>query len=180
MSISEIGRRLKKARLDAGLTQKEVAEKLGITYQAISNYERGTNRVDTDTLTRLCNIYSIKISDLLTTPAWDEGMFAAYHNASSPEEKDYYLELWGVPSQLIEETNNRREPDSNPLSPEDELILYRFHRGELLTDISQDEIQMVRKFRSLDDRGQAAVLNVLNHEYDSLPGEKAGSSAKEA
>lgn len=66
MSIAEIGRRLKKARLDAGFTQKEVADRLGITYQAISNYERGTNRVDTDTLTQICAIYGIAITDLLT------------------------------------------------------------------------------------------------------------------
>lgn len=66
MSITEVGRRLKKARQDAGLTQKEVATRLGITYQAISNYERGTNRVDTDTLTKLCAIYGIAISSLLT------------------------------------------------------------------------------------------------------------------
>lgn len=42
------------------------------------------------------------------------------------------------------------------------------------------EEQMIRKFRSLDERGKSAVLNVLNFEYDSLPGEKAISPAKEA
>ena len=47
----------------------------------------------------------------------------------------------------------------------------------LLTD---SERQIISKFRHLDDRGQSAVLNVLDHEYESLPGEKADSSAKEA
>ena len=47
-------------------------------------------------------------------------------------------------------------------------------------DLSKEEQDLIRKFRRLDDRGQAAVLNVLNYEYDSLPGEKAGSSTKEA
>lgn len=47
-------------------------------------------------------------------------------------------------------------------------------------DFTNDEITMIHKFRRLDDRGQAAVLNVLNHEYDSLPGENPYSSAKEA
>ena len=88
MSVAEIGRRLKKARLDAKLTQKEVADKLGITYQAISNYERGTNRVDTDTLSRLCKIYGIAISDLLSTPAWTSEMFDAYRSAKSDSERE--------------------------------------------------------------------------------------------
>lgn len=160
MSATEIGRRLKKARLDAGLTQREAADRLGITYQAISNYERGTNRVDTDTLTSLCNIYRINISDLLRTPAWTSDMLTAYLNAESDTERDAYISLWGCPAELIEKENNRREPDLSPLSPEDEMLLYKFHR--------------------LDLRGQAAVLNVLEHEYASLPGDKTVPSPKEA
>ena len=46
--------------------------------------------------------------------------------------------------------------------------------------LDEDELDMIRKFRCLDERGKSAVLNVLNFEYDSLPGEKAGSPAKEA
>lgn len=135
MSATEIGRRLKKARLDAGLTQKDAADKLGITYQAISNYERGINRVDTDTLSRLCRIYGIQISNLLSTPAWDDSMLAAYRNATTDEERQYYIRLWGCPAELIEEENNRREPDPHPLTPEDEYILHAYHRGLLFPNI---------------------------------------------
>jgi len=46
--------------------------------------------------------------------------------------------------------------------------------------LSKEEAELLRKFNALDDRGRAAVLNVLNHEYESLPGEKAYSPAKEA
>ena len=89
MGASEIGQRLKKARLDAGLKQADVAKMLGITYQAISNYERGINRVDTDTLQRLCRVYNIRVSDLLRIPAWTSEMLSMYRNASTPEEKQY-------------------------------------------------------------------------------------------
>ena len=47
-------------------------------------------------------------------------------------------------------------------------------------DLSDEERELIRKYRCLDDRGKSAVLNVLNHEYESLPGEKANSSPKEA
>lgn len=47
-------------------------------------------------------------------------------------------------------------------------------------DLSKEEQELLRKFRCLDDRGRSAVLNVLNHEYESLPGEKADAPAKEA
>lgn len=129
MSVTEIARRLKKARLDAGLKQKEVADMLGITYQAISNYERGTNRVDTDTLSKLCAIYKIKIIDLLQTPAWTQDMREAYYNAKTTEEQQMYIRLWGTPDFLIEAENNRREPDPSPLTPADEALLYAYHHA---------------------------------------------------
>ena len=46
--------------------------------------------------------------------------------------------------------------------------------------LSEEEQDIIVKYRCLDDRGKSAVLNVLNHEYDSLPGEKADSLTKEA
>lgn len=160
MSTTEIGRRLKKARLDAGLTQKNVADRLGITYQAISNFERGVNRVDTDTLTNLCQIYGINIADLLRTPAWTDEMHTAYKSASNDNEREWYIKHWGCPAELIEQENNRREPDTAHLTPQDEELLYKFHR--------------------LDARGQAAVLNVLEHEYASLPGDNTAPAPKQA
>ena len=46
--------------------------------------------------------------------------------------------------------------------------------------LSEEEQDIIVKYRCLDDRGKSAVLNVLNHEYDSLPGGKADSLTKEA
>lgn len=47
-------------------------------------------------------------------------------------------------------------------------------------ELSAEEQELIRKYRRLDERGKSAVLNVLNHEYESLPGEKAGPAPKEA
>lgn len=46
--------------------------------------------------------------------------------------------------------------------------------------LSVEEQALITKYRALDDRGRSAVLNTLNYEYDSLPGEKARTSAKNA
>lgn len=47
-------------------------------------------------------------------------------------------------------------------------------------NLSFEEFTLIQKYRCLDERGKAAVLNVLEHEYNSLPGETAVSTAKEA
>jgi transcriptional regulator with XRE-family HTH domain len=59
------------------------------------------------------------------------------------------------------------------------LHLSGFDQG-LTPDLSTEERDLLRKFRCLDERGRSAVLNVLNYEYESLPGEKAGPTPKEA
>lgn len=42
--------------------------------------------------------------------------------------------------------------------------------------ISTDDMELLRMFHDLDERGQAAVLNTLNHEYNAIRQENAKSS----
>lgn len=61
-----IAQAMKNARSYMGLTQAQVAEKLGITYQAVSNYERGINSIESDVLAKMCKIYYIDVSFVLS------------------------------------------------------------------------------------------------------------------
>lgn len=47
-------------------------------------------------------------------------------------------------------------------------------------NLTVEESVLISKYRCLDERGKAAVMNVLDHEYNSLPGEKADTLTKEA
>ena len=49
----------------AGLTQLELAEKLGVTIGTIGYYERGAGMPKTDNLFALCDILHIRPADLL-------------------------------------------------------------------------------------------------------------------
>ena len=57
--------KLKKARLDAGLTQVEVAEKLGRPQSHISNVENGQQRVDIIELQRFAKLYGKSVNYFL-------------------------------------------------------------------------------------------------------------------
>lgn len=46
--------------------------------------------------------------------------------------------------------------------------------------LTTSEHEMVQKFRKLDDRGKAAVLNALDHEYAALAGEETTSLPRQA
>lgn len=61
----EIANRLTEYRKKAGLSQEELADKLGISRQAVSKWERGEASPDTDNLIALSKIYGVSLDDLL-------------------------------------------------------------------------------------------------------------------
>ena len=56
---------LKLLRQARGLTQEEVAGRIGVTRQAVSSYESGRTRPDLETLERLAALYQVALEDLL-------------------------------------------------------------------------------------------------------------------
>lgn len=58
----DIIERLKKARIDAGLTQQEVAEKLDKPQSFISKIESGERRLDVAEVKKFANVYKKDIS----------------------------------------------------------------------------------------------------------------------
>ena len=60
-----INTNLRQLRLDCGMTQEQVAEKIGVTRQAVSSYESGRTRPDIDMLIRLCGIYETDLEGII-------------------------------------------------------------------------------------------------------------------
>ena len=58
-------KRLKQARVEAGLTQAEVAEKLGSSQSWVSKIELGELRVEATLLNRLAKLYGKKVDYFL-------------------------------------------------------------------------------------------------------------------
>ena len=50
---------IKAARVNAGLTQKEAAERLGIAYQTLSSYEKNNESIRLEVLEKMCSLYGI-------------------------------------------------------------------------------------------------------------------------
>lgn len=56
---------LKAARVNAGLTQKDVCNKLKITEKTLIDWERGNKEIKTISLIALCSVYGIEVDDIL-------------------------------------------------------------------------------------------------------------------
>ena len=65
----ELGKKIRQYRFKAGLTQEQLAEKLGIGAQSVSKWETAAAMPDITTLPRLAEIFGVSIDDLfdLTT-----------------------------------------------------------------------------------------------------------------
>jgi len=64
MQSNRVGNLLAGARHKAGLTQKELADKLGVRQNMISDYERGRRRLSLQMAKRIAKILNIKVGRL--------------------------------------------------------------------------------------------------------------------
>ncbi|MBR3210730.1 MAG: helix-turn-helix transcriptional regulator [Bacilli bacterium] len=65
MDQDKIGNFIKSIRLENNLTQKELADRLGVTYQAVSKWENGKNVPDIGILKQICEEFDINMDELL-------------------------------------------------------------------------------------------------------------------
>ena len=63
----EIADRLIQLRKKHGLSQEELADKLGLSRQAVSKWERAEASPDTDNLICLAKLYGVSLDELLST-----------------------------------------------------------------------------------------------------------------
>ena len=61
----EIGSRIRKYREENNLSQKQLAEKIGVSNSRVSNWDQGLNRPDADILAAICVALDVSPSLLL-------------------------------------------------------------------------------------------------------------------
>lgn len=53
INMKELGNRIKELRCELGLSQKQLAEKIGVATNTVSQYESGTSKTSIDVLANL-------------------------------------------------------------------------------------------------------------------------------
>jgi len=61
----EIGRRISRLRKEKDMTQPALADKMGVSFQAVSNWERGASMPDIGKLPELAEILGVSVDELL-------------------------------------------------------------------------------------------------------------------
>lgn len=63
--MNNVGKNIKKLRRDTGMTQDQLAERLNVTRQAISNWETGKTQPDIETLSNLAECFEVTVEELI-------------------------------------------------------------------------------------------------------------------
>ena len=66
--MTNVGRQIKRLRTAQHMTQDELAEKLFVSRQTVSNYETGKSNPDVDTLVRIAQIFETDVNCLIYGP----------------------------------------------------------------------------------------------------------------
>lgn len=111
----EIAKNLLYYRKKSGLTQKELAEKLGVKNTAVSNWESGNNSIDIETLFSACEIFGVTLNDMYGkySPVFssnselsnDEELLIAHFRELNRQGQDYILQTMDMALKVYKNSN---------------------------------------------------------------------------
>lgn len=105
MEHEKIGKFIFEIRKQKGLTQKELAEKIGVSDKTISKWECGNSIPDTTYLESLCNSLDISVNELLSgqcltgenySEKAEENIMALMKENESNKKGDFWKKVLGV------------------------------------------------------------------------------------
>ncbi|MEZ5865975.1 MAG: helix-turn-helix transcriptional regulator [Geminicoccaceae bacterium] len=107
-----IGRRLRDRRVLCGLTQHELAEIVGLSFQQLHKYEKGTNRIAIGRLFALAGALDVTVdffyeglgtSDESPMPPMSRKAVALVRNFNTIEDPDQQLSIYRMAKLLADE-----------------------------------------------------------------------------
>lgn len=85
-----VGQKLRIRRSLLGMSQEKLADKVGITFQQIQKYERGTNRVSASRLHEFSSILGVPVGYFF--PDQDESAYTAHLGLSDNDQQGFLVE----------------------------------------------------------------------------------------
>ena len=144
----EIANRLAKLRKEKGYSQEELAEKLGLSRQAVSKWERAESSPDTDNLICLAKLYNISLDELLRTDEDVESIKESVKEKENKEKKDVKISPTSIYVKDGEEEVNVSFSGIYVKDGEDEVVIGN-KPIELLSESDQKKRKIKEKISSI-------------------------------
>lgn len=146
-----IGENIKQYRLQNGWTQQELGAKIGISKNAIGNYEKGFRSPKKDTMFDLANAFNISIDDLFPpiqkdSPSNTSPIQTIYDELKPPRQ----AKVLNYAERQLKEQRNEEETKINEVSEEIiQLYSYDYYdhpasagTGQYLNDVRVERIEL--------------------------------------
>jgi transcriptional regulator with XRE-family HTH domain len=79
-----VGSRVRMRRMMLGMSQEKLGDSLGLTFQQVQKYEKGTNRIGASRLQQISNILQVPVSFFFDGAPRSEGHHGGMGEAPSP------------------------------------------------------------------------------------------------
>lgn len=96
----EIANNLVRLRKKNGLSQEDLAEKIGVSRQAVSKWERAESSPDTDNLIALAELYNLSLDDMIKGNNVEENTVSAVDN-NNKDNRVSLLKLFPYPVFIV-------------------------------------------------------------------------------
>nr|DAX61755.1 MAG TPA: Repressor protein CI [Caudoviricetes sp.] len=145
-----IGENIKRYRLQNGWTQQELGAKIGISKNAIGNYEKGFRSPKKDTMFDLANAFNISIDDLFppiqNSSSSNTSQIQSIYDELNPPRQNKVLTY---AEKQLKEQRNEEETKINEVSEAIQLYSYDYYdhpasagTGQYLNDVRVEQIEL--------------------------------------
>lgn len=86
-----LGGRMKALRNSMGLTQEQIADRIGISRQKYARIENGTNNITLDILTKIAGVIEVSVADI--TRVLDESSAVAYRAGAKDSSSEKIFDM---------------------------------------------------------------------------------------
>ncbi len=144
----EVAQKIRRARIAKNMTQMALADEMGVSFQAVSNWERGNSLPDIGKLPDLCRILGLEMNDLLGTGTRESRTVEKLVNREKVDIEELAEVAPIVPPDQIESTFRREEESGGRIDFKKILPLAPFldeeYLGELALRASVTDLEGLR------------------------------------
>ena len=161
-----VASRIKGLRLKENMTQMNLADEMGVSYQAVSNWERGNSMPDISKLEELASIFNCSIDDLLGSTQETEIVKIILKDKTENKSGEINLQDMGkvIPILQPNQTNNILEEiilSENKLVLEDIIPLAPFIKEKFLEKLL-DKVDIVNNIQGINGLAPFLSENALD------------------
>ena len=144
-----IGENIKRYRLQNGWTQQELGAKIGISKNAIGNYENGFRSPKKDTMFDLANAFNISIDDLFPPIQKGSSTTSTIQTIYDQLRQPRQAKVLNYAERQLKEQRNEEESKINEVSEVIQLYSYDYYdhpasagTGQYLNDVRVEQIEL--------------------------------------